>query len=73
MKVHVHVYSHLSPSSSSLPSSSDRLSAQDILTVRKVQEYVYSKMEPKKGIEGEQGPECFEILCHEQVSRSSDV
>ena len=48
--------------------SVDRLSAQDVISVRKVLDYVFSKMEPKSSTDEERGPENFEIICQEQVS-----
>ena len=48
---------------------SDRLSAQDLLTIRKVQEYVYDKLYGDKGEEaGKDGRGAdINIACAEQV------
>ena len=53
-------------------SSNDRLSAQDLLTVRKVHDYAYNKLYGEEGKLDENGermdPEtCLEILCMDQV------
>ena len=53
-------------------SSSDRLSAQDILTVRKVLEYLYPKVFGEEGKLDKDGTkidctDCLELLCNEQV------
>ena len=52
--------------------SSDRLSAQDILTVRKVLEYVYPKVYGEEGKVDKDGTkidctDCLELLCNDQV------
>ena len=50
---------------------SDRLSAQDILTIKKVQEYVYDKLYEKGEESGKEGRGShIDILCTEQVSGS---
>lgn len=53
-----------------LSSVSDRLSAQDLLTIKKVQEYVYDKLYGEKGDEsGKDGRGShIDILCAEQVN-----
>ena len=47
----------------------DRLSAQDLLTIKKVQEYVYDKVYGEKGEEsGKEGRGShIDIICAEQV------
>ncbi len=52
---------------------SDRLSAQDLLTIKKVQEYVYDKLYGDKGKEaGKDGRGGnIEITCADQVSETS--
>ena len=52
--------------------SSDRLSAQDILTIKKVMEYLYSKVYGEDGLADGKGlkvdcTECFEVFCNNQV------
>ena len=53
-------------------SNNDRLSAQDLLTIRKVHDYAYNKLYGEEGRLDENGerlePEtCLEILCMDQV------
>lgn len=53
-------------------SGNDRLSAQDLLTIRKVHDYAYNKLYGEEGRVDENGerlePEtCLEILCMDQV------
>lgn len=53
-------------------SYSDRLSAQDILTIKKVLDYLYTKVYGEEGPKGADGEpvnctECFEILCNNKV------
>ena len=46
----------------------DRLSAHDVITVRKLLEYVYSKLEPKADAgENGAGSHLLEMLCQDQV------
>ena len=66
----------LSPPPPPPPHCSDRLSAQDLLSIRKVQEFAYQKVYGDEGKrEGEGGEErkvdcgdCLEILCMDHVS-----
>ena len=55
-------------------SVADRLSAQDILTIRKVHDYAYNKVYGEEGRMGEDGEKleadtCLEILCMDQVNK----
>lgn len=55
-------------------SNGDRLSAQDILTIRKVHDYAYNKVYGEEGKIGEDGEKleadtCLEILCMDQVNK----
>ena len=47
--------------------SVDRLSAQDVVSVRKVLEYIHGKMESKGKADADSGADGFEILCQDQV------
>ena len=47
----------------------DKLSAHDVITVRRLLDYVYSKIEPKAGLAEQitDGSDLFEMLCQDQV------
>ena len=66
---------HLSSPSSPSLFFSDRLSAQDLLTIHKVQEYVYDKLYGEKGEDaGKEGRGSnIDILCAEQVRSSNQL
>ena len=61
--VHVLILTFLRPSLRSV----DRLSAQDVVSVRKVLEYIHGKMESKGKADADSGANGFEILCQDQV------
>ena len=51
------------------PCRVDRLSAQDVISIRKVLDHVYNKMEPKATSEARKnGEEVFEMICNNQVN-----
>ena len=55
----------------------DRLSAHDVITVRRLLEYVYSKIELKMGsseaAKDNEGALVFEMLCQDQVRWKNKV
>jgi len=51
---------------------SDRLSAQDVLSIRKVREYVYDKLHPDNDGEAPEGRGSnIDVFCADQVSSTT--